>query len=107
MRCPDGPCGLCLDWAGGRSAVQVATALVHPLAGLAGERFYVTRVAEGSVTVIVTGISGEPTAKLSLHQVPLTGTPPFTRVDVSGAWSEFRRVMAAPTFASIFQELVS
>lgn len=92
----DGPNGLRLDWAGGRSAAQVATALVHPLTGLAGERFYVTRVADGSVTIIVTGTSGEPTGKLTLHQVPLTATPPFTRVDVSAAWTEFKRVMTAP-----------
>ncbi|GAA3436956.1 hypothetical protein [Kutzneria kofuensis] len=92
----DGPDGIRVDWAGGSSAAQVAAALVHPLTGLAGERFYVTRVADGSVTIIVTGTSGEPTAKLALHQSPLTATPPFTRVDVSTAWAEFRRVMEAP-----------
>jgi hypothetical protein len=92
----DGPDGMRLDWAGGRSAAQVAAALVHPLVGLAGERFYVTRVVDGSVTIIVTGTSGEPTARVTLHQAPLTVAPPFTRADVSAAWAEFRRVMAAP-----------
>ena len=92
----DGPNGLRMDWAGGRSAVQVAAALVHPLTGLAGERFFVTRMADGSVTIIITGTSGEPTAKVTLHQAPLTVTPPFSRVDVSAAWAEFRRVMEAP-----------
>jgi len=104
---PDGPDGLRLEWAGGRSAVKVATALVHPLAGLAGEQFYVTRMADGSVTVIITGISGEPTTKLTLYQAPLTVTPPFTRVDVTSAWSEFRRTMAATNFAPIHRELVA
>ncbi|MFC0433365.1 hypothetical protein [Kutzneria buriramensis] len=92
----DGPDGMRLDWAGGRSAAQVAAALAHPLAGLAGERFYVTHVADGSVTMIMTGDCGEPTAKVTLHQAPLTMAPPFTRVDMSAAWTEFRRVMTAP-----------
>jgi hypothetical protein len=92
----DGPDGMRLDWAGGRSAAQVAAALVHPLVGLAGERFYVTRLADGSITIIVTGTSGEPTAKLTLHQALLTATPPFTRIDVSAAWAEFKHVMTTP-----------
>ncbi|QUQ68256.1 hypothetical protein [Kutzneria sp. CA-103260] len=103
----DGPDGLRLGWSGGRSAVQVATALVHPVTGLAGDRFYVTRVAEGAVTIIVTGIAGEPTAKLALHQVPLTATPPFTPVDVSAAWDEFRRVMKTTSLSACGLELVS
>jgi hypothetical protein len=89
----DGPDGIRLDWAGGASAAQVATALVHPLIGLAGERFFVTRMADGSVTIVITTATGEPTAKVTLHQAPLTATPPFDRVDVSGAWSAFTRVM--------------
>jgi hypothetical protein len=92
----DGPDGLHLAWAGGRSTAQVAAALVHPLTGLAGERFFVTRVADGSVTIIITTAAGEPTAKVTLHQAPLTVAPPFTRVDVSTAWSAFRRVMEMP-----------
>ncbi|MFI9388560.1 hypothetical protein [Kutzneria sp. NPDC052558] len=103
----DGPDGLCLEWAGGRTAVKVAAALVHPLAGLAGEQFYVTRLADGSVTIVVTGISGGPTGKLTLREVPVTATPPFTRIDVSEAWAVFRRAMTAPTFASAQRELVS
>jgi hypothetical protein len=90
---PDGPNGVRLDWAGGRSAVQVAAALVHPLAGLRGERFFVTRLADGSVTVIITTAAGEPTAKLLLRQAPLTESPPFIPMDASEAWSAFRRVM--------------
>jgi len=104
---PDGPDGLCLDWAGGRCAAQVAAALAHPLAGLAGDRFYVTWAAEGSVTIIVTGLAGRPTAKLALRQAPLTATPPFTRVDTSAALREFRRVLETPLRRSPRPELVA
>ncbi len=92
----DGPDGIRLDWAGGTSVAQVAAALVHPLTGLHGERFVVTRMADSSVTIIITTATGEPTAKVTLHQAPLTVPPPFTRVDVSAAWSAFRRVMEMP-----------
>ncbi|MFI9382085.1 hypothetical protein [Kutzneria sp. NPDC052558] len=104
---PDGPEGLRLDWAGGRSPAKVAAALVHPLAGLAGGRFHVTPMGADFVTVIVTGIPGEPTTKLTLHQAPVTARPPFTRIDVSDAQAEFKRAMTAPAFASIHRELVS
>jgi hypothetical protein len=89
----DGPDGVRLDWAGGTSAAQVAAALVHPLAGLPGERFFVTRLADASITVIITTATGEPTAKLLLRQAQLTEPPPFVPVDSSKAWSAFRRAM--------------
>jgi hypothetical protein len=89
----DGPDGIRLDWAGGASAVQVAAALVHPLTGLAGDRFFVTRLADGIVTILITTATDEPAAKVTLHQAPLATTPPFTRVDASAAWSTFRHVM--------------
>ena len=89
----DGPDGIRLDWAGGATAPQVAAALLHPLAGLPGERFFVTRLADGCVTIIITTTTGEPTAKVTLHQAPLTAPPPFVPVDASEAWTAFRRVM--------------
>ncbi len=101
----DRPAGLRMDWAGGRTAVHVATALVHPLAGLAGDRFYVTRLDDGSVTIIITSACGEPTAKLTLHQALLTAPPPFTPVDVSAAWTGFKCVMAEPNPALPKREL--
>jgi len=92
----DGPDGIRLDWAGGATAAQVAAALVHPLAGLAGERFFVTRLADSRVTIIITTATGEPTAKVTLRQAPLTTPPPFLPVDASAAWAAFRRVMDMP-----------
>jgi hypothetical protein len=93
----DGPDGIRLDWAGGATAEQVAAALVHPLAGLPGERFFVTRLADGCVTVIITTATGEPTAKVLLRQAPLTVPPPFVPVDASEAWTAFRRVLDVRT----------
>lgn len=90
---PDGPTGLRVSWSGGRTAAQVAIALVHPLTGLPGDRFVVTRATDGTVTVTSLGADGAEAARIVLHQAPLTAPPPFTRIDTTCAWSEFNRVM--------------
>jgi len=90
---PDGPIGIRLNWSGGRTAVQVAAALVHPLAGLPGDQFIVTRTADEPITITSLGADGAATARIVLHQAPLTTPPPFTRIDTTTAWAEFNRVM--------------
>ena len=90
---PDGPAGIRLDWSGGRTAAQVTAALVHPLAGLPGDQFTVTRTADGTITITSLGADEAPTARVVLHQTPLTTPPPFTRIDAAAAWAEFNRAM--------------
>lgn len=93
---PDGPTGIHVHWSGGRTAAQVATALVHPLTGLPGNQFVVTREADGTITVTLLGTDGAATARIALYQAPLTTPPPFTRIDAKAAWAELNRVMALP-----------
>lgn len=94
--CAVGADGIRVEWAGGRSAAQVAAALVHPLAGLPGELFTATCGPAGSITVTVWGKAGEPTATVVLRQTPVTEPPPFTRIDAADAWAQFRRQMTVP-----------
>jgi hypothetical protein len=96
----DGPTGIRVEWAGGRTAAQVATALVHPLAGLPGELFTATRDAADSVTVTIWGTSDEPAATVVLRRSPLSAPVPFERIETADAWNAFNRVMALPNLAS-------
>ena len=73
----DGPNGVRMEWAGGRTAAQVATALVHPLTGLPGELFTATREAADSVTVTIRGASEEPEATVLLRRAALSAPVPF------------------------------
>jgi hypothetical protein len=92
----DGPASMRVDWAGGRTAVQVAAALVHPLAGLPGERFTATCGPAGSITVTEWGTSSTPKATVVLRQAPLAASPPFRQVDATDAWAAFNHVMTLP-----------
>ncbi|WP_345027873.1 hypothetical protein [Kutzneria kofuensis] len=92
----DGPTGLRVQWAGGRTAAQVAAALVHPLTGVPGERFTATRDTDDSVTVTVWETTPEPTATVNLRQASLTAPPPFTRIDATDAWEAFDHALALP-----------
>ncbi len=90
----DGPTGIRVEWAGGRTAAQVATALIHPLVGLPGELFTATRDAADSVTVTIWGTSDEPAATVVLRRSPLSAPVPFERIETADAWKAFNRVMA-------------
>jgi hypothetical protein len=92
----EGPDGIRMEWAGGRTAVQVAAALVHPVAGLPGDLFTATCGPAGSVIVTVWGAAGEPRATVVLRQAPVSDPPPFTRIEAADAWAKFGRVMALP-----------
>ena len=90
----DGPTGIRVEWAGGRTAAQVATALIHPLVGLPGELFTATRDAADSVTATIWGTSDEPAATVVLRRSPLSAPVPFERIETADAWTAFNRVMA-------------
>jgi hypothetical protein len=92
----EGPDGIRMEWAGGRTAAQVAAALVHPVAGLRGDLFTAGCGPAGSVIVTAWGAAGEPRTTVVLRQAPAADSPPFTRIDAADAWAEFGRVMALP-----------
>lgn len=91
----EGPCGIRVEWAGGRSAATVAAALVHPLAGLPGERFVVVPAAGGTIAITITDTDGCP-ARLVLHQELSPAPPPDNRSDLAAAWAAFDRVATMP-----------
>ncbi|MEV6606513.1 hypothetical protein [Kutzneria sp. NPDC051319] len=93
---PDGSTGLRVSWSGGRTAAQVATALVHPLTGLPGDQFIVTPTGDETITITAQGTGGAATVRVVLHRAPLTAPPPFTRIDTKAAWAELDRVMDSP-----------
>ncbi|MFI9383885.1 hypothetical protein [Kutzneria sp. NPDC052558] len=96
----DGPTGIRVEWAGGRTAAQVATALVHPLTGLPGEVFTATRDGADRVTITIWGTAGGAEATVVLCRAPLSASPPFERIDTADAWKAFNFVMAQPNVVS-------
>lgn len=91
----DGPRGIHMEWAGGRTAAQVAAALVHPLAGLPGTRFTATRRVN-RITISISRTRGEPAATVTLRQAPVDASPPFRLVDATRAWAGFHHALALP-----------
>lgn len=89
----DGPRGIHMEWGGGRTAAQVAAALVHPLAGLPGRRFIATR-RMNRVVIAVSQARGEQAATVTLRQASVDASPPFRRMDATEAWAEFRHALA-------------
>jgi len=82
-----------LVWSGGRTAPKVAAALVHPLAGLPGDRFVVAPTVDGAITITSVEPSGAVVARAVLYRSPLTAQPPFAPIDTRAAWVELNRVM--------------
>lgn len=93
---PDGRAGIRVRWSGGRTAGRVATALVHPLAGLPGDRFIVARAAGGAITIASPDADGVDTATIVLDRAPLDTPPPFARIDATAAWAELGREVSQP-----------
>ncbi|QUQ66060.1 hypothetical protein [Kutzneria sp. CA-103260] len=93
---PSGLTDIHLTWAGGHTAPHVAVALVHPVAGLPGDRFIVTPAADGTITITSVEPSGASAARIVLCQSPLTAQPSFAPIDTRAAWAEFDRVMKLP-----------
>lgn len=92
-----GSAGLDVEWAGGRSAAEVATALVHPLAGLPGKRFIAKWYSPKRITVDIFGAEQEKSqASIFLHRVPLGVKSPLDRIDASDAWAAFRHTLTLP-----------
>ncbi|WP_211762674.1 hypothetical protein [Kutzneria sp. CA-103260] len=96
----DGPTCIRVEWCGGRTAAQVATALVHPLAGLPGDVFTATRDGADSVTVTIEGAADWAAATVILRRASLSASPPFDRIDTVDAWKAFKLVMAQPHLVS-------
>jgi hypothetical protein len=93
----DGPTGIRVTWAGGRTAAEVAVGLVHPLAGLPGDRFLVVPAVDGAMTVTALDTTGAlADTTLVLRQAPLNAAAPERREDTTAAWTAFTRALAAP-----------